>query len=181
MAQSCSSCLCAGAHVCTGCAESRAVKCFKNSRKLKTGLSQRRKSCKNLLCLRGVQGREWRSVRNQGQVPFSGTCSSKGSNTGPPKTGLGRGPGHLSTSVRTTSHPSALPLALHAGRRPCSPSASGFASRIGSACHKRAGTGLEDTQQGDRTVPLLPATQRLACVSTCCTPQMRAVLHVRKW
>lgn len=72
-----SSCLSAGAHVCTGCAESRAVKCFMNSRKLKTGLSQRRKSCKNLLCLRGVQGREWRSVRNQGQVPFLGTCKFK--------------------------------------------------------------------------------------------------------
>lgn len=61
-----------------GCAESRAVKCFKNSRKLKTGLSPRRKSCKNLLCLRGVQGREWGSVRDQGQVPFGAPASSKG-------------------------------------------------------------------------------------------------------
>lgn len=78
VARSCSSRLCAGAHVCIGCAESRALKCFKNSRKLKAGLSQRRKSCNNLLCLRGVQGREWRSVRNQDQVPFSGTCKFKG-------------------------------------------------------------------------------------------------------
>jgi len=68
-----------GRSCCTrgGWAEGRATECFKNSRKPRTGLSHRKELCMNLLCLRGVQGRRKRSVRNQEQVPFLGTWKSQ--------------------------------------------------------------------------------------------------------
>ena len=68
-----------GRSYCTegGWAEGGAMKCFKNSRKLRTGLSHRKEFCINLLCLRGVQGRRRRSVRNQDQVAFLSTWKSE--------------------------------------------------------------------------------------------------------
>lgn len=79
--------------------EGRASECLKNSRKLKTGLSQGQGPCKDPPCFGGVQGR-WRSVRNQDQVPFA-EISWKfqwQATLGPTRTCLGPALGHLSTS-----------------------------------------------------------------------------------
>lgn len=51
----------------------RAVwKCFKNSGKLKTGLSPGKELCKNLLCLRGAQWNGKRASGSKDQAPYQG-------------------------------------------------------------------------------------------------------------
>lgn len=73
--------------------------------KLKTGLSQRKEPCKNLLCLR-VQGRGKKSVRNQDKVSFQDTWKFKSKGAlGPGQSGLGPEPGSLGTSDSPSKRP----------------------------------------------------------------------------
>lgn len=109
-----------GASTCSGggCIEGRALECFKNSRKLKTGLSQGQGPCKDPPCFRGVQGKWRRSVRYQDQVPFAEFPGN--SNGRQPR--AQQGPAWAQPRAISAPAP-ALPPArpLHAGQRLCCP------------------------------------------------------------
>lgn len=165
------SCVQAGAKVCSGGGRTkgRALKCFRNSRKVKTGLSPKKTPCKNLLCLRGAQGGAGDLVRNKTKCLFRYLEFERKGTLGPGQTcpRPSAGPCGHQLVTQWASPPTAPPHTRD--RDPATLKTQAFHPGLAVHAAGGRGPGSEDTQRrGDGLLPprSRPETQKMVGVST---------------